>query len=267
MGDAEDTVSCLGPIASDAARSAILLDLDGTLAPIVERPADVRITDAIRALLPALASRYGMVAFVSGRAVAQLERIVDLPGVAYSGNHGAEIRLRDGRRLPVAQAEAELPRLRAFAGEWPTRVLKPWGVWLEDKGATLTFHYRTADDPERAAQFLQDTVASRARAAGLIAEPGRMSLEIHPAVQVNKGTAARALLETHPEIHRALSIGDDRTDVTIWRELRRLVDARRLKGAVAVGVRSDESPPEVIEEADVLVDGVDGAAHVLELLL
>ena len=244
----------------------MLLDLDGTLAPIVERPQDVQIPDEIRRLLPVLSARYGLVAFISGREITELQRIVGLEAAAYSGNHGVEIRLRDGRGLPVPEAQPGTKPLREFAARWAPDVLGGWGVWLEDKGATLTFHYRTAPDPDLAAARLREHVAPAAVAEGLLAEPGRMSLEVHPGGPVNKGTAFRALLDEHPKVRRAVSLGDDRTDVTIWREFRKLVDAGRLDTAIAIGVRSDETPPEVLEEADILVDGVYGSMTVLSHL-
>lgn len=259
-------MSRIETLLAHAGECAVLLDLDGTLAPIVEHPEDVRIPTEIRKSLHRLVSRYRLVAFISGRAMEQLRTIVAVPGAAYSGNHGVEIRLADGRTLPVAEAHAAMSTLREFADGWSPHDLAPWGVWLEDKGATLTFHYRTAPDPARAAAFLEASVACQARTLGLVAESGRMSLEIHPAGQVNKGTAVRALLGVDSGIRHAVSIGDDRTDVTIWRELRRLVSEARLDDALAIGVHSEESPPEVLAEADALVEGVTGAGSVLALL-
>ncbi len=244
----------------------MLLDLDGTLAPIVERPQDVQIPDEISRLLPVLSARYGLLAFISGREITELRRIVGVREAAYSGNHGLEIRLKEGRGLPVPQAGVGNAALRDFADRWTPDVLGDWGVWLEDKGATLTFHYRTAPDPDLAAARLGEHVAPAAAAEGLLAEPGRMSLEVHPEGSVNKGTAVRALLDEYPKVRRAVSLGDDRTDVTIWHEFRGLVDAGRLDTAIAIGVRSDETPPEVLAEADILVDGVYGSMTVLSHL-
>jgi trehalose 6-phosphate phosphatase len=263
----EDTVRRIRPISSSPPETAVLLDLDGTLAPIVERPTDVEIPTSLRRLLPQLVARFGLVAFISGREVSHLQGIVGCAGAAYSGNHGVQISRADGRTIPVSGAAEAADAIRRFAGTWTAERLQDRGIWLEDKGATLTFHYRTAAEPGEAARFLEEAVALEAQAAGLVAETGRMSLEIHPPGRVNKGTAARALLEDSPAIRQAISVGDDRTDVTIWHELRRLIRAGRLDYAVAVGVRSDESPPEVLTEADVLVDGVEGTEAVLRALL
>lgn len=245
----------------------MLLDLDGTLAPIVERPDDVRIPEDLRRLLPRIAERFGLLAFISGRALNGLRGIVGLDGVGYSGNHGLEIRLADGRRLPSPDAGGHREALRAFARQWVPGDLGRSGVWLEDKGSTLTFHYRTAADPGRAVELLEREVAPAARAARLVAQPGRMSLEIHPTSSITKGTAARALLAAAPGIRHAISLGDDRTDVEVWWALRALTAEGRLSTGVGVGVTSDESPPLVLEEADLLVAGVPGVEELLRALL
>ena len=266
MAGPEDTQRIISPLLADATSSAILLDLDGTLAPIVERPEDVRISEELRRLLSVIAERFGLLAFISGRAINGLRGIVGLEGVAYSGNHGLEIRLADGQRLPSPVSAAHREALRAFARRWSPGDLRESGVWLEDKGATLTFHYRTAPDPGRAVDLLEGEVAPAAGAAGLMAAPGRMSLEIHPTAAINKGTAARALLTATPGIRRAISFGDDRTDVEVWRALRALVREGALSAGLGVGVTSDESPTMVIEEADLLVAGVAGVEEILRAL-
>jgi trehalose 6-phosphate phosphatase len=262
----EDTQPLLEPLLSGPERSAVLLDLDGTLAPIVEHPEDVRIPAGLRMLLPVLTARYALVGFISGRAIDGLRRIVGLGGVAYSGNHGLEIRLPDGRRLPPPGADEHGAALRAFARRWRSGDLATEGIWLEDKGGTLTFHYRTAPDPARAMQLLHGTVAPTAIEAGLLAEPGRMSLEIHPSAEVTKGTAAGTLLDAVPAVRHAVSVGDDRTDVEVWRALRARVSGGLLITGVCVGVRSDESPAIILEEADLLVPSIAGVEELLALL-
>jgi len=78
-------------LAAEPRRAAILLDVDGTLAPIVEQPEDARVPEETRHELARLASRYALVACVSGRASADAERLVSVPGVAVVGEHGLEL--------------------------------------------------------------------------------------------------------------------------------------------------------------------------------
>ena len=265
MGTPE-TAGLVAAITATPGVTAVLLDLDGTLAPIIEHPADVRIPDEIRALLPTLRDRYGLVAFISGRARDDLHGIVALDGVAYSGNHGIEVQLDDGRILPSAVGDGALQALKTFARYWSGQGLDAWGVWLEHKGGTLTFHYRTAPDQHAARRHLERSVVPAARAAGLVAETGRMSIEIHPSESVHKGSAADTLLDARPKIRQAISFGDDRTDVDVWRALRARVADGRLDLAIGVGVVSDESPTTVRADSDIQVTGVAGTLGLLRVL-
>ena len=83
----------LAPLRRDPGSAAILLDVDGTLAPIVDRPDDAEVPAETRDLLAELARRYALVAAVSGRPALEARRIVGLEEIAYSGNHGFELLL------------------------------------------------------------------------------------------------------------------------------------------------------------------------------
>jgi trehalose 6-phosphate phosphatase len=222
-------------------RAAILLDVDGVLAPIVQRPEDARVPDEARAELERLVGRYALVACVSGRTSADAERIVGVPGVVYVGSHGLEL-------APEAAEWRE--RLRQFGEsvDWP----------VEDKGLTVSFHYRGVDD-EVAARRRLEQVAEAARAQGLIARFGRKVLELRPPIEADKGTAVASLLADRG-LRRALYAGDDTTDLDGFRGL----DGLEL--AVRVAVSSEEGPPELREAADLVVDGPAGALDLLRSL-
>ena len=84
-------------------RAAVLLDVDGTLAPIVRHAEDAHVPEPTRAPLIEIAKRYGVVACVSGRQAAVARRIVSLGSIAYVGNHGSEL-LRPGAHGPSPPA-------------------------------------------------------------------------------------------------------------------------------------------------------------------
>ena len=219
-------------------RAAILLDVDGVLAPIVARPEDAAVPPPARAELARLVDRYALVGCVSGRTSTDAARIVGVEGVVYAGSHGLELE---------PEAERWVEPLRAFAAsvDWP----------YEDKRLTGSFHYRTAEDEDAARAVLED-VARRASEAGLVPRWGRKVLELRPPVEADKGTAVRRLLAER-DLRRALYAGDDTTDLDAFAAL----DGLEL--ALRVAVASEEGPPKLREAADLVVDG---PAGVLELL-
>jgi trehalose 6-phosphate phosphatase len=242
----------------------VLCDVDGTLAPIAPRPEDARLADGAREVLLRLRGRVRLLGLVSGRGLADVERLVGIEGCAYAGNHGMELRAPgEAPRLAPGVAE-HLAAIAAFAARWPPERLAEGDLRLEPKGATISVHARGARDPV-AAGLLMEAVAADARAHGLVPTGGREVLEVRPPLAVDKGTAVRALLDGSGA-RRALYIGDDRTDADGWRALRALREEGALDAAVAVAVTSAEVPPEVREAADVEVAGPAGALAALSLL-
>lgn len=228
----------LGLLSDDPRHAAILLDVDGTLAPIVGRPEDAHVPDDTRRELARLAGRYALVACVSGRPAAEVEGMLGVDGVAIVGEHGLEL-APDAARWSGAIA--------AFARgvDWPA----------ERKPLSVSFHFRRADDEDAARAYLERVAAAAAR-EGLVPRWGRKVLEVRPPVAADKGTAVRALV-ARAGVGRALYAGDDTTDVDAFRGL----DGLEL--AVRVAVDSGEAPPDLIAAADVVVRGTQG---VLELL-
>ncbi len=225
----------------DPARAAILLDVDGTLAPIVERPEDAGVPEATREVLRELLGRYALVAAVTGRAGVIGRNLIGVEGIDVIGNHGLEL---------DASADEWRGRLRAFSRtvDWP----------VEDKGLSLSFHYRTAEDPDRARAELE-LIAERARRQGLKARFGRMVLELVPPIEANKGTAVRALL-ARAGLTRALFAGDDTTDLDAFAAI------EELEVGVKVAVDSAEGPVALRERADLVVPGTEGLVALLREL-
>jgi trehalose 6-phosphate phosphatase len=255
----------LHALTRDPARAAVFCDIDGTLAPIVERPGDARVPEHVSRLLAELGRRYVCVACVSGRTAAEARRLVGTEGIAYAGLHGAEM-LGPGEEHArmVPAVEAWTGRIRRFSSTHDTAPMRGLQIRIEDKGPITAFHWRGVPDEDRALTHLR-TVAREAAAAGLDARWGRHVLEIWPPVPINKGLPVRHLVTaTQPRV--ALYGGDDATDLDAFDALDALVADGQLDGAVRVGVRSDEGPAAIVARADLVVDGVAGFAHVLDRL-
>jgi trehalose 6-phosphate phosphatase len=238
-----DADALLAPLAEAPERSALILDVDGVLAPIVARPELSVVPEATRAELARLAGRYRLAACVSGRAGEEARRLVGVEGIRYVGNHGMELDPR------AEELRGEIASFRDSLA-WP----------VEDKGLSLTLHYREAAD-EAAAVAELEQIAERAREAGLVPRWGRKVLEIRPLVEADKGTAVRALLAGSGAT-RGLYAGDDTTDLDAFAGLA----GAGLEHAVRVAVASDEGPTELRVAADLVVASPEDFAALLRLL-
>lgn len=201
---------CLAPIGPppelDARRDAAFLDIDGTLTPLMPHPDDVRAetarTQALRGLRDALG---GAVALVSGRSLADIDRIVGDDSFAAAGVHGLERRRADGsidRAKPHPALEAARVGLARIAAADP-------GLLVEDKGLGVTLHYR------RAPQFEAQALAAAERLArehGLALQRGDCIVELRTPGR-DKGAAVRAFMAEPPFTgRRPVFVGDDLTD-------------------------------------------------------
>jgi trehalose 6-phosphate phosphatase len=266
VSPAATLVEALEPIRSDPAHAAILLDIDGTLAPIVRHAADAHVPEATRTLLIEISRRYVLVGCVSGRRAATARQIVAIGTIAYVGNHGGEL-LRPGTTRPEIDSElaAWTARVKEFAARAYTAEQQRLRVRSEDKDAIAGFHWRGAPDEEAAAAAVGE-IAAQAEQEGLAVHWGRKVLEVRPPVVLNKGLGIAALLHGGPA-RAALYVGDDTTDLDAFRGLRELVEEGELASALCVAVSSDEAPPELAREADLTVDGPSGVRGLLEALL
>lgn len=245
----------LAPFAERPALAAVVLDFDGTLSPIVDVAAEARPVDGAVELLDRLAGRLGLVAVMSGRPVDFL-RLLLPPSVALSGLYGLEV-IRDGVRsdLPGAGAwrevVADVARISVDRG--------PEGMVVEPKGLSLTLHYRTRPDVAPAVVAWAEKQAAR---SGLVARPAKMSVELHPPIAVDKGTALEALTAGLAAVCYA---GDDQGDLPAFDALDRLAAAG--VHTLRVAVASPEAPPELVERADLLVDDPGGVVALLRRLV
>jgi trehalose 6-phosphate synthase/phosphatase len=221
--DAQDVAAWLGRFAS-IRRIALFVDFDGTLVEIADHPDEVKLGDSMREALEACARRADTeVAIVSGRSLPDVRSRVDVADLAFVGNHGLEI---EGPGL----ARFEHPDLRAFeeraqALARSLRKLCDEGVWLEDKGSSLTLHYRQADPARHEA--LVETARKRIRDAGFQPREALCAVEARPPLGWDKGRAVlHVLRERHgpawTETWRTVYVGDDDTDEDAFRVLQGL---------------------------------------------
>ena len=252
-------------LTADLARTAIITDFDGTLAEIVDDPGSARPLPGAAQVLADLAARYGLVAVVSGRPAAFLAEHLLVGGTATPrpglvGLYGLEWVGPDGSVVADPAAESWRTVVAGAADRGAAELGDSSAV--ERKGLTVTFHWRRQPETESRVSRL---VAVLAKETGLAAHPAKMSIELRPPLEVDKGTAVAELV---PGCTAAAFLGDDRGDLPAFDALDEL--ARRSDGAVAavrVAVRSGESPIELVERAEVVVDGPKEALAFLRQLM
>jgi len=191
------------------ARPALFLDLDGTLLEFADEPDAVQPSARFRDLLQRLARfEPGAVAFVSGRSIETLDRLLAPHRFALAGVHGSERRSRGGRlSRPPANADA----LRDVRDQLERFEESNEGVIVEDKSVSLALHYRQRPDLhaaiERLAEELSESLPSEYEVLR-----GSMVVEIKPS-GIDKGSAIREFMAEAPFADRTpVFIGDDVTD-------------------------------------------------------
>ena len=227
----EHLFSAWGSFTADvgAADHVILLtDYDGTLTPIVSRPGDAVLPPDMRDLLTALAANEGIsIGIVSGRALDDLKKMADIPGIYYGGNHGLEI-TGPGLNYVNPKAAAARTNLRTLGHELVAGLAGIAGVIIEEKGFSLSAHFRLVapDEAGLVQDIFRQTIQPYAAAGKLRLTTGKMVLEARPPVDWDKGRAVlsiRERIEEQRETGRTAVIycGDDTTDEDAFRVLPR----------------------------------------------
>lgn len=228
-----------------------MLDFDGTLAEIVARPEHARPVDGARGALVELARRYRSVAIVTGRRSEEVAALLDVAHVTYVGLYGLE------------DAADEL--VTAIVPRVQTATVEIAEAWVEDKGVSVAVHYRQAPDPVSARAALLVALQPVATEAGLELIEGKMVLELVPPDRPLKGGAVERLVREHG-LQAVLYAGDDHADLDAFDALDRLIGSGDVRAAVRVAVRGLETPPALVDGADVVAEGPAGLVELLRTL-
>ena len=250
----------------DGSPLVMMLDVDGTLAPIAPTPAEAGVPAATREILRRLVGQPNVVAaLVSGRAVADAWKIAGVDGMWVIGNHGVEWRTPSGE----ISASAEAIEFEAVI-ERASELLRPLeqgarGTLIENKRWTLSVHFRLVSERETAQVIAR--AEEVARRLGLRTTRGKKIVELRPAIGVNKGTAAVEFAEQHGAFASHGSVlyaGDDRTDEDALRELR-----ARSPRAVTVRIGGDDGDDDGDTEtsAEFVLESPEQLRRVLEWLV
>jgi trehalose 6-phosphate phosphatase len=242
-------------------------DLDGTLSAIAPTPDTAVLLPGVAELLAEARFHFDLVAIVSGRGATDAHKMVGLSGMLYIGNHGFEHLGEDGVTIHV-RPEAE-PWVRAI-NQVLARIQSPLttrypGLMIERKGVTASIHLRNIEDPPHAEKDIYDAAVAAASPAGLRVTRGKMVVELRPPLDIDKGVAVESFIRARG-LRGALYLGDDQTDIDVFKTLRRLT-AEGICQGVAVAVLHDESPASLASEADTTLASAEAVPGLLRWLL
>ncbi|GCE11132.1 trehalose-phosphatase [Tengunoibacter tsumagoiensis] len=244
----------------------LLFDIDGTLSPIAPTPDEARLYTGVEKLLRQ-ASAYAHVGIITGRAVKDGARLVDVDGLTYIGTHGLE--WSDGlpethpiqllpEALPYVEPGKELLDLvESHLTEFP-------GVIVQRKNVGGSIHYRLAPEPEQTRERLLALLREPAQRLQMRLGEGKRVVEVLAPLKINKGHALRRYVN-HFGLRSVLFAGDDRTDLDAILEIETL----RQEGytALSIVVQHQDTLPALLEHGDIIVQEVEGMVQLFERIV
>jgi trehalose-phosphatase len=262
-GAGPDTLIAAASSRLDGSPLVLLLDIDGTLAPIAPRPELAVVPTATKQVLQRLAEIPDVeVVMITGRTAEDARRMVDIPGTWTIGNHGLELTTPGGETFTSTELRRFEPKVLEAQQMLGAIVRATPGAILENKRWSLTVHYRMAE-PDLMPALFERSVAV-AKQLGFRVTEGKMVVELRPDIAVDKGTAAVALAERLDATRDSASLfsaGDDRTDEDTFRALRELNPR-----AVTVRIKGAGDDVSVPTAAEFLLATTDDLRRVLDWL-
>ncbi len=237
--------------------TGLFLDLDGTLAELVDVPEAVRLPGQTRVHLRSLSDRYRSVVIISGRAASAVRDIVGLPSLTYVGNHGLEVIESGEHRIRLPESDAA--RMRAME-DVLRRSVQLDGVLLELKELSHAIHYRGAPDRKMARVRILAALESLAL-EGIQIREGKFLVQIRPDVPLDKGTAVERLVRERG-ITKVLYAGDDTTDIDAFR----IIGTLRRDGVIEgyrIAVVTPDTPEGLLSVSDLRAEGVQDIQELL----
>lgn len=225
---------------------ALLLDYDGTLAPIAPHPDLAIIPTETKNVLQRLSNVSDCyIAIVSGRNVNNVKDMVGIEGITYAGNHGLEILHPDGTKFVHPMPTEFHDKVGNLMRQLQEKVCRD-GAWVENKGALLTFHFR--ETPVQLRPALEKQAIELIESAGFKADRAHCAVESRPPVEWNKGRASIYILRTAfgvdwSERIRIIYVGDDQTDEDAMQALKGMAATFRVTTSLITKTSAERRLP------------------------
>lgn len=230
----------------------LITDVDGTISKTAPTPQQARVSALCQHYLLKLSGHLALVAAISGRPVSQVIKMVGIDSMVYIGNHGLE-RWR-GAKTEFPDSTHDYSRVIKPVIKELTSLLSSEGISIEDKGVTATIHYRLSPEPQLAERKILNALNASTRAKSLRVIRGKMSFNLLPSIEVDKGTATMDLIREY-NLQGGIYLGDDYTDIDAFRAIHTACHDRNFQG-LAIGIISSETPEKLGTEADFTLNGV-----------
>jgi len=241
----------------------LITDVDGTISKTAPTPEKAKVSPLCRRYLARLSHQVALVAAISGRPAAQVTEMVEIDGMVYIGNHGLE--RWTGDHAEFSRRVSNCPGIIEAVVKELTPLLSIKGVSIENKGVTTTIHYRRSPDPQLAKGEILKSIAASTQARSLRIIKGRMSINLLPAIEINKGTATADLIGEY-NLRGGIYLGDDVTDLDAFSAIHTACRNLDFRG-LAIGIASPEMPEMLATEADFTLSGVSDVARFLRWLV
>lgn len=237
----------------------LITDIDGTISPKSADPLHVTIPAANRDYLRMLSERLDLVAVISGRSATEVRQMVDGDRILCIGHYGMEW-WQDGRPMLHSKAQPYLPAMRAVAGQLgPLESIE--GVIVQDKGATISVHYRLSPQPQQTKERILTLLTSLPQIRHLRILPENTVIGIIPPVAIDKGTLVRDLIKQRG-LCGGIYFGDDTADILGFNAIHEANAGDTFRG-LDVAVTGADTVADVIAAADFTLDGVDETTQLL----
>jgi len=200
----------------------LFFDYDGTLTPIVSTPEKAKFPKRAKNLVKRLKTHPKFtIAIISGRSLKDVKRMVGLKGVVYAGNHGLEIKGKGVKFLKPVAADAFKPLMKEISVALCKALGYIDGARVEDKGATLSVHYRLVKEKDISLvkNRFERVVTPFVRSKKVRLSSGKKVLEVRPNLDWHKGKAVLMLLKGKKKT-LPLYLGDDVTDIDAFRAIK-----------------------------------------------
>jgi trehalose 6-phosphate phosphatase len=248
----------------------LFTDIDGTISLTAPTVSDAVLLPNMRELLEEASHQFEVVATISGRSVEDQRRMINLPNIWHVGHHGYEWEELGptGKKKTILYPEVEpyIAKVAAALDEIEEELApKVQGLWMERKGITGGVHWRLAINEEEAERIAVPVIKRIARRYGLRTKGSKKAVELYPPISTNKGEGLRRIIKAH-NIKGAFYFGDDVSDTDAFRELAKMKRQKECIG-MSFGVVHHDTPEMIWKHADMLINGTENVARVIEWLI